>query len=86
MMAPPPTEIKYPPSHAAHHKSKRRGHYAELALAAGEERKQKLKMATHKYVDLLHAKLSKVCLILFALAGHVVGNLWFVLAIGLCWP
>lgn len=41
-----PMEIKYPPTHQHHHRhhqSKRpRGHYAELALAVGEEqRKQK---------------------------------------------
>lgn len=53
--APPPMEIKYPPSHASHHHSPRKpkgcGHYAELALAIGEEKKKQLKAATHKCVD-----------------------------------
>ena len=58
-------EIKYPPSHqrssgSSGAKAKGRGHYSELARAIGEEKKQKLKAATHKYVDLFHTKLSKV--------------------------
>lgn len=50
-------EIKYPPSHASQQhqsKPKRRGvHYAELALAVGEEQKVTLSIVGESLSDIL---------------------------------
>lgn len=58
--APPSTEIKYPPSHASHHGSPKKpeghGHYAELAQATGEERREKLKARKEVKVTLPHVQ------------------------------